>query len=79
MEKSNYPMDTGTCGARTRSGEPCRLQAMKNGRCRFHGGKSLSGVEHGRYKDGRFTKEAKAARRQLADLMRDVRELMKRM
>jgi hypothetical protein len=28
------------CGARTRSGCPCRQPAMANGRCRFHGGKS---------------------------------------
>ncbi len=28
------------CGARTRAGCSCRQPAMKNGRCRFHGGKS---------------------------------------
>jgi hypothetical protein len=28
------------CGARTRSAESCRQPAMRNGRCRFHGGKS---------------------------------------
>lgn len=28
------------CGARTRSGVPCRQPAMQNGRCRLHGGKS---------------------------------------
>ena len=28
------------CGARTRSGECCRQPAMKNGRCRMHGGLS---------------------------------------
>jgi hypothetical protein len=28
------------CGARTRSGASCRQPAMRNGRCRFHGGKS---------------------------------------
>ncbi|MGO8840343.1 MAG: HGGxSTG domain-containing protein [Methyloceanibacter sp.] len=28
------------CGARTRSGDPCRSPAMPNGRCRMHGGKS---------------------------------------
>ena len=28
------------CGARARSGLPCRAPAMKNGRCRIHGGKS---------------------------------------
>ena len=27
------------CGARTRSGNPCRAPAMANGRCRMHGGR----------------------------------------
>lgn len=29
-----------TCGAKTRSGQPCRKWAMKNGKCRTHGGAS---------------------------------------
>src|SRR5262249_60479075 len=28
------------CGACTRAGAACRQPAMRNGRCRFHGGKS---------------------------------------
>lgn len=28
------------CGAKTRSGSPCRAPAMPNGRCRMHGGAS---------------------------------------
>lgn len=28
------------CGAKTRSGKPCKNRAMQNGRCRMHGGKS---------------------------------------
>jgi len=28
------------CGARTRSGEPCKALALANGRCRNHGGLS---------------------------------------
>ena len=28
------------CGAKTRSGAPCRALAMRNGRCRMHGGAS---------------------------------------
>lgn len=28
------------CGAKTRSGQPCKAQAMPNGRCRMHGGKA---------------------------------------
>ena len=29
-----------TCGARTRKGEPCKCLALKNGRCKLHGGQS---------------------------------------
>ncbi len=38
------------CGAHCRTtGEPCRNPAMKNGRCRMHGGKSTGRpVTHGR-------------------------------
>ncbi|KNF09313.1 hypothetical protein CLPU_3c00910 [Gottschalkia purinilytica] len=28
------------CGAKTRTGQPCKNRAMANGRCRMHGGKS---------------------------------------
>jgi hypothetical protein len=28
------------CGARTRTGTPCKGPAMRNGRCRMHGGAS---------------------------------------
>ena len=28
------------CGAKTRSGKPCKNGAMENGRCRMHGGKA---------------------------------------
>lgn len=50
------------CGAKTRSGAPCKGPAMKNGRCRMHGGKSkgpkqakrpgnTNAVKHGFYSD----------------------------
>lgn len=36
------------CGAKCRSGEPCKNPAMKNGRCRMHGGKSTGApIKHG--------------------------------
>lgn len=78
MEKSDYPMDTGLCGAKTRFGGRCRLPGMKNGRCRFHGGKSLSGVLHGRYKHGMYTKEALEERRRFSAFMRDVKSVISR-
>lgn len=53
----NYPIPRVFCGAKTRAGGSCRQPAMKNGRCRLHGGKSLSGTAHGRYVHGYYTKE----------------------
>ena len=44
MDKQNQSSSSAmvhpACGARTRSGAPCRALAMKNGRCRMHGGSS---------------------------------------
>lgn len=38
------------CGAHCRTtGEPCRNPAMKNGRCRMHGGKAGRPPVHGMY------------------------------
>ena len=38
------------CGAKTRSGAPCKNAAMSNGRCRMHGGTSPGRpIIHGRY------------------------------
>ena len=40
LKNANPPGDFTTaprCGARTRSGSPCKGPSMKNGRCRFHG------------------------------------------
>lgn len=41
------------CGARTQSGGECQRKGLENGRCSFHGGKSLSGPSHPRWKHGR--------------------------
>lgn len=48
-----------TCGAKNRNGEPCELAAgwgtdNDSGRCKFHGGASKSGEDHGRYKTGAY-------------------------
>jgi hypothetical protein len=42
----------------------------------MHGGRSLSGTAHGRYRHGRATREAIAMRRYLAALVRDAREML---
>lgn len=66
------------CQARTRSGNPCKAPAMKNGRCRLHGGKSTGPkTEEGKkrigsahLKHGRYTKEAVVARNQFRELLK---------
>ena len=76
--QSRLPMHRSPrCGARTRSGTPCRSPAMPNGRCRMHGGTS-PGAPKGNtnaLKHGRYTAEAIARRRELAACLR----LMKRL
>ena len=58
------------CGARTRSGEPCKNAPIyPAGRCRMHGGKSLRGIASPRYKHGHYSKDvlAKLAGEYLAE------------
>ena len=64
---------TRRCGARTRSGAPCRCPAMPNGKCRIHGGLSPGaprGVANGRYKDGYWTREAVEERQFVRSLLK---------
>ena len=35
----------GYCGAKTKAGTPCKNRALKNGRCKLHGGLSPGGAE----------------------------------
>ena len=44
------------CGAKTRSGAPCKTPAMPNGRCRMHGGASPSGFAHPSTVHGRHSR-----------------------
>lgn len=89
------PSSAPRCGAKTRSGTPCRNPAMRNPRtgrqtrCRMHGGSSCGptspeGIERCRranWKHGRYSAEAKAARREqraeLRDLTRELKQLEK--
>jgi uncharacterized protein YjcR len=68
------------CGARTRSGRPCRSPAVQGKkRCRMHGGAPGSGAPRGNKnarKHGLYTREAIAQRRQLAELIRQSRQLI---
>ena len=66
LRNGNLPGDfhkCARCGAKTRSGLPCKSPAMKNGRCRMHGGTSTgpsskAGIERCRRanrRSGRYT------------------------
>jgi uncharacterized protein YjcR len=82
----DHPRNTGPmlsslrCGARTRSGKPCRSPAVDGKkRCRMHGGAAGSGAPRGNknaVKHGHYTREAIAERRQFAELMRQSRKLL---
>ena len=66
------------CGARTRSGRPCRSPAV-NGRtkCRMHGGASGSGAQAGNrnaLKHGRYTRELLEFKRSVRELLRESAE-----
>lgn len=74
------------CGARTRSGSPCRAPAMRNGRCQMHGGKStgprtseglerirIARTKHGAY--GAEARELRAIIRALDEARRKAREV----
>ena len=67
--------DIPRCGARTRSGGHCGHYAMKNGRCRYHGGRS-TGAKNPRIKHGYYTKKAIEERRWLNQLLKDANELI---
>ncbi|NBT79145.1 MAG: hypothetical protein EBT04_11950 [Betaproteobacteria bacterium] len=59
------------CGARCRSGMPCKNSAMRNGRCRMHGGKSTGP----RIKHGRRTKEATRTRQEDRELFQNLNRM----
>ena len=68
------------CGAKTRSGKPCRSPVV-NGkkRCRMHGGAPGSGAPRGNknaLKHGLYTREAIAERRSQRSLMRQSCQLI---
>jgi hypothetical protein len=65
-------MDAPRCGAKTRKGTPCKSPAMKNGRCRMHGGASTGAPKGNRnaFKHGHYSAEAVAERRAVRDLIR---------
>ena len=68
------------CGAKTRSGTPCKSPAVSGKkRCRMHGGAKGSGAPLGNQnalKHGLYTKETKEFDRQIKELLRESKELI---
>jgi hypothetical protein len=85
---SQHPRNAGPmiksprCGARTRSGKPCRSPAVAGkARCRMHGGAEGSGAPLGNQnalKHGQFTRKAIAERRALRSLIREFETTLER-
>ena len=73
------------CGAKTRKGISCRAPAMRNGRCRLHGGKSsgprttegIEKIRQAHLKHGLYTKDVIASRKEFSNLLRQLRETIK--
>jgi hypothetical protein len=81
QKRNTWPMLSSLrCGAKTRSGKPCRSPAvMGKKRCRMHGGAPGSGASRGNknaLKNGLHTREAIAERRHIQDLMQQSRKLI---
>ena len=71
------------CGAKTRSGQPCKQAAVAGrARCRMHGGAKgsggLRGDRNGNFKHGFYTHEAKAIRRAMQTTVREIKALVGR-
>jgi len=72
------------CGARSRAGCACRQPAMRNGRCRFHGGKSTGArtaegrarCARARRTHGFYSAETVALRRVATTMLRRNRDLL---
>ncbi|TQK01091.1 hypothetical protein FBX97_5601 [Herbaspirillum sp. SJZ107] len=73
------PQQSPRCGAKTRSGMPCRTATVRGKkRCRMHGGNS-PGAPRGNQnalKSGAYTSAAKAQRRDARVVLKRLRELI---
>ena len=82
LKNGNSPGDFSKaprCGAKTRKGTPCKAPAMKNGRCRMHGGTSPGGPvgNQNALKCGFRTKRAIAEQKLISQLLRESRKMIK--
>jgi len=87
LKNGNTPGDLSKvprCGARNRKGKPCQCPAMRNGRCRLHGGLSMGpktkeGIERIRkahLKHGRYTKKAIREYREARQSLRYLKSIL---
>lgn len=87
LKNGNRPGDFAKaprCGAQTRQRTACRGPAMKNGRCKFHGGLSTGprtpeGLERSRranWKHGAYSRETKAMLRASRQQWRELLALL---
>ena len=79
MQRRLAMLKSRRCGAKTRTGTPCRSPAMPNGRCRMHGGKSTGAPKGNKnaWKHGYYGATAKAERSRVKDLLKDAASLRK--
>jgi hypothetical protein len=81
------PSTAPRCGAKTRRGKECRAPAMRNGRCRMHGGSStgprtpegLARSRRAHWKHGLYSAEAKAEAGFFRQRIKKLEELLKRL
>ena len=64
------------CGAKARHGGICRARPLANGRCKHHGGMSVSGPGHPNYIDGRHSRFLPAGIREGYEKQRDDSKLV---
>ena len=77
MKSRSQPHASGLCGAKTRSGAPCKNPPVRGRtRCRMHGGTSPGAPKGNRnaWKHGRYSAEAIAERRRFRALLRELKE-----
>ena len=77
MSSRSQPHASGRCGAKTRSGAPCRSHPVHGRyRCRMHGGTSPGAPKGNRnaWKHGLCSAAAKARRRAFRELLKALQE-----
>ena len=85
MKRKFEPHESRYCGARTRSGRPCRNSPIRNrARCKLHGGRSTGPrTAEGRARSsqnrrlhGRYTRKAIQEEQESHELLRRCREFL---